>query len=135
MAFADPVTLFITHIETVTSPTPVHGRVPKQRPDEFHQVRRQAGPALPPVRELVRLDVWTWALTDLRATELHSTLRSAVWALSGTNTLGVMVYEIAEFKGPGSADDAESGHARVWATYDLTIRADDVIEPAPSLSP
>ena len=125
MAFADPVALMVTYLNGLLT-EPVYGRTPNPRPDSFVTVRRIGGTAVEPVRELVRLDVFAWALTDPDATALGNTVRAYVWDLTGTTTLGVTVYTVEETKGPSTDDDEQTGLSRSWATYDLMIRADDV---------
>lgn len=127
--FPDVVELLTTHLGPVADPVHVGGRVPKQRPTDFVQIRRVGGAALNPVRDVARVDVMTWAETDPEALDLGQQIRAAIWALSGTNSLGVMVYDVNEFKGIGSDDDPETGTPRTWATYELTVRADNSIQP------
>lgn len=127
MAFADVVALAVTYLGNVVAPVTVTSRVPKTRPAEFVQVRRAGGVPRPPVKELVRLDVFTWAESDPRALELGTDVRTAMWALSGTTLLGVTVYEVDEFKSLDSADDELTGTPRSWSTYALVIRANEII--------
>ncbi|MEM9134279.1 MAG: hypothetical protein AAGE88_18165 [Actinomycetota bacterium] len=130
MAFADVTTQGITWLRNLVTPDVV-SRVPDPIPDRLVQWRRSGGPGLPPVREIARVDVWTWSrLGDADAWALALEVRGHVWDLPGTTALGVPVYEVAEFKGPGNDDDDETGIARVWATYDLTVRAEDVMHRA-----
>lgn len=134
MAFADVVALGIAWLDNLITPD-VAARVPDPIPTRFVQWRRAGGPGLPPVREIARIDVWTWGDGDADAWALALEVRAHVWSLAGTSDLGVMVYQVAEFKGPGSDDDTESSppRARVWATYDLTVRADDVMHISPAV--
>lgn len=131
MALVDAVALLVAHLAPIVAPVQVAGRVPASRPAELVQVRRVAGPAMPPVREIARIDVFAWADTDPRAVTIGNQVRAAVWALAGNATLGVNVYQVSEFKGPGLDDDPLTGASRVWATYDLHVRADEIIHIAP----
>ena len=131
MAFPDVVGLTIAYLGPIITPTAVVSRIPKPRPVELVQVRRVGGPALPPVRDQARLDIFCWAATEPDAMALAGTVRSALWALSGNDLLGPMVYEVAEFLGPRQDDDPITGTPRVWMTQSLAVRADDAIQPAP----
>lgn len=133
--FADPIGLLVAYLGPVVAPVPVSGRVPRPRPPEFVQVRRVGGVAVPPVREIVRVDVFAWAADDVRAIEVGGLAREALWSLAGT--VGVLapgepVYTVAEFKGPGSDDDEETGSPRYWFTVELMIRANQVLNHAPT---
>lgn len=132
MAWPDAVGLTVTYLAQIVAPVHVGSRVPKPRPVQFVQVRRVGGLAQPPVRDRARLDIFCWANTDPAAWALASTVRDAIWALSGTTTLGVVVYDVSEFLGPTQEDDPDTGTKRVWATYELTVRADSAIQPAPT---
>lgn len=133
MAFPDVVALTIGYLAPIVAPDPVSSRVPDPRPARFVQVRRVGGTPLPPVRERARLDVHCWAPEEPDAMALALTVRAAMWALSGTELLGVPVYDVGELLSPRLDDDDLTGTPRVWATYTLTVRADDVIQPAPSI--
>lgn len=133
MAFPDPVDLVVDHLTPIVAPTKVASRVPHPRPAKFVQVRRVGGTPLQPVRDQARLDVFCWAATDPEAMTLALQVRAAFWALSGEALSGVTVYDVAEFMGPRQDDDPLTGTPRVWATYSLTVRADDVIQPAPTI--
>lgn len=134
MAFPDAGGLVIDHLDGLLA-DPVMSRVPDPRPERFVQVRRVGGLALEPVRDRARLDIHCWAATDPDAMALALEVRSHIWALSGTSLLGPMVYEVSEFLAPRHQDDDLTGDPRVWATYELAVRADDVIQPAPSVNP
>jgi hypothetical protein len=132
MAFPDVAGLVIAYLDGLTA-DPVVSRVPDPRPTRFVQVRRIGGLAQEPVRDRARLDVHAWAGSDPAAMALALDVRAHVWALSGTDLLGPMVYEVSEFLAPRHTDDDLTGQSRVWATYELAVRADDVIQPAPSV--
>ena len=134
MAFPDLTALLIAYIAPLVAPTAVASRIPDPRPVGFVQVRRVGGTARPPVRERARFDVFCWAAGEPAAQSTASTIRSAVWALAGTSLLGIPTYEVAELLGPRLDDDDLTGTPRVWATYELTTRADDVMHIAPSIS-
>lgn len=131
MTWPDIVSLVVAHLDAVLNPIPTATRVPNPRPERFVQVRRVGGLALPPVRDQARLDAFTWAPTEPEAMTVALDVRQELWALAGTDTLGITVYAVTEFLGPRQDDDDTTGTPRVWATYGLTFRADDAIQPAP----
>jgi hypothetical protein len=128
--FADVVAILVAYLDPLLS-APVATRVPIPRPVEFIQVRRVGGPALPPARELVRVDVFAWAETEVRAAQLGRAARQAVWALAGTTVDGMTVYQAGEFMGPTMVDDDETGVAQSWTTYELIVRAEPAMYAAP----
>lgn len=130
MTFPDATGLAIAYLDPLMDPVQVASRVPRDRPAELLQVRRIGGTGLPPVRDVARLDVIAWAEQEPRAAELGNIARAHVWALAGTNLLGVACYRVAEFMGPRHDDDPETGTPRYWVTFDLHLRADDVIHRA-----
>jgi hypothetical protein len=134
MAFPDVVDLMVDYLDPIVDPVRVVTRVPKPRPARLVQVRRVGGQPVLPVRDQARLDVFTWGPDDPDAMALALQVRTAVWALAGTDLLGPVVYQVDEFMSPRQADDpqAPQDRSRVWATYTVTVRADDVIQPAPS---
>ncbi len=121
------VTLVVSYLATTMAPIPVATSVPDDRPPEFIQVRRVGGPALPPVRETVRLDVFVWAATEERAYTVGSQVREAIWALNGQTLAGLPVYDVGEFLGPTMTADDETRSPQLWATYELTVRADGAV--------
>jgi hypothetical protein len=133
VAFPDVAGLVISYLDGLVA-DPVASRVPDPRPARFVQVRRIGGLAQEPVRDRARLDVHCWAGTDPDAMALALDIRAHMWALSGTDLLGPMTYQVGEFLSPRHQDDDLTGNPRVWATYELTVRADDVIQPAPSIA-
>jgi hypothetical protein len=129
----DAVAAVVAYLQPAVAPVPVVSRVPQvsaPRPP-LVQVRRVGGAALPPVRDLARLDVFAWHQEDTGAMDLALQVRAALWATAGTDRLGPVCYRIAETMGPRQYDDPASGTPRVWATYDLALRADGAIQPAP----
>jgi len=135
MAWPDATRLLIDYLAPLVAPVRVAARVPQDsapRPP-LVQVRRVGGTALEPVRDRARMDVWAWHATDVDAMALALAVRQHVWALSGTALLGgVPCYRVGEFLGPQRADDSASLTPRVWATYELDLRADEAIQPSPS---
>ncbi|MDH2392314.1 hypothetical protein QCN29_26765 [Streptomyces sp. HNM0663] len=131
MSFPDANALLIAYITPLHAPVAVVSRVPDPRPQQLIQVRRVGGSAAPPVRDSARLDIWTWAPTDADAMALALTVRSEVWKLAGTTLLGPVCYRVQEFLAPRLADDPVTNSPRAWATYQLDLRAEDVISPAP----
>lgn len=132
MAWPDVVALAIGYLGPIAAPARVVSRVPQDAAprEPLVQVRRVGGlPLL--VRDTARLDVVAWAPSDAQAMELALQVRSAMWALAGTTLLGPVCYQVEEFMGPRQADDPASGTPRVWTTYELTVRADEAIQPAP----
>lgn len=111
----------------IIAPVDVVTRIPDPRPETLLQIRRVGGQALVPVRDRVRMDVWSWAPTDEQAMDLALGVREAIWALAGTTTLGIRVYRVEEFLGPRHDDDPNTSSPRVWMTPELTIRADSAI--------
>lgn len=131
MAFPDVNALLIAYLGPLVDPVGVVSRVPDPRPKRLVQVRRVGGAGLAPVRDTARVDVWCWDATDQRAMALALAVRSHVWKLSGTAMLGPMCYRVQEFLAPRLDDDPVTNSPRVWATYSLDVRANDVIQPAP----
>lgn len=129
-AFPEPLPLLIAYLAPILAPIHVGSEVPVNRPTEFIQVRRVGGPALPPVRQLVRVDVFAWAATEERALQVGGYVREALWALQGLIIGGVPVYEIGEFMGPTMTEDDQTRTPQLWTTYELTMRADGAIHRA-----
>lgn len=129
MAFEDVVADVIAYLGPLMSPLTVVSEVPRDRPDEFIQVRRIGGTAVMPVREIVRLDVWAWAEEgeEQRAMQLIATVRAHIWALRHSTTLGYQCYDIGETMGPTQASDLDTGLPRGWYRPELTVRANDVV--------
>jgi hypothetical protein len=131
MAWPDAVALVTTYLRPIVAPVTVASRPPQESAPRgpLVQVRRVGGVPLL-VRDPARLDVFAWAPSDTEAMALALQVRSAIWALSGTQLLGPVCYRVGEFMGPRQADDPASLTPRVWATYELDIRADEAIQPA-----
>lgn len=125
MAFPDAVALVIAYLDNLHS-IPVVSRVPATRPASFIQVRRVGGTSLPPVRDVARVDVFSWAADEPAAATLGGTVRAQMFDISRTSLSGVQCYRIEEtlFR---QLDDPDTGSARTWGTYALTFRADDAI--------
>lgn len=127
MAYADVLALVITYLNGLHS-VPVASRVPSPRPSEWIQVRHVGGTQLRPVRDVVRLDVFYWHNDgDAAAMDGAQQVRLEIHALAKTSTLGIVCYRVEETLGPRPIDDPLTGAARAWATYALTVRADDAI--------
>lgn len=131
MAFSDPVELVIARLTVVLSPVPVVMDKHDPAPPTFVQVLPIGGQARYPVRDSVRMDVWTWALTNKDAMDLALQVRTEVWNWAGKDTIGVAVYQVEEFLRPRPDIDPVTLSPRVWATYQLTVRENAVISPAP----
>lgn len=120
----------------MVAPAGVVTRLPDPYTAPVVQLRPVGGSAAAPVRRRVRLDVFGWHDTDQQAMDLGLDVEEAIWALSGTNLLGVMCYQVAEFLTPRLSDDPIRGVTgegrRSWATYELTVRDDTIIQPSPA---
>lgn len=134
MAFPDPLGDLIVYLTPLVAPVQVTTRVPPDsapRPP-LVQLRRVGGTAQIPVRDTPRVDVFCWHNTDPEAMDLALAVRAHIWALAGGDDLGYPCYLVEEFLGPRQADDPADGIPRVWATYALTVRADDAVVPNPA---
>lgn len=127
MAFADPIVDMITYLEAQVPGLPFSSDIPNPRPTEFAQVRRIGGVADPPVREIVRYNIYTWAASPPRAYELLMLIRAAIWTLPGGTDLGYPCYKVVEFMGPTMTQDSQSGVPQGWYRPEITIRSEDVI--------
>lgn len=125
MAIPDAVGLVIAYLEGKHT-EPVVSRVPSPRPGKFIRVRRVGGGALPPVRDVPRLDVECWAETEPEAAALGATVRAEMLALAGTTVSGVECYRVEETL-YRQIDDPETGTPKIWGTYALTLRANDIL--------
>lgn len=121
------ITLLVSYLGLSLDPVPVATEVPDPRPPELVQIRRVGGPALPPVREAVRIDVFCWAETEERAYTLGNLAREAIWELNGQDLAGLPVYDVSEFMGLTMTADDETRTPQLWATYELTVRADGAV--------
>lgn len=130
MAFPDVVLLLRDYLQPILDPVPVSSRVPKPRPTQFVQIRREGGHT-ETIRDVARIDIITWAPTDPEAMRIALDARAAIWALAGRDHLGVMCYRVEEFLAPRQDDDEKTGTPRVWFTPELHLRADEVIHLAP----
>jgi len=126
MPYPDAVALLRAYLLPIVA-VDIASRIPDPRPATWLQVRRVGGPQLRPVRDQPRIDVFAWAPTDPEAWTLAELARRSIHALQATTLLGPMCYRVDEFLGPRQFDDPLTGSPRVWATYSLTIRADDAI--------
>ncbi len=134
--FADVAGLAVAYLAPIVAPVPVGTRLEKGE-TEFLQVRRVGGNPLVPFRESVVLDVWAWADTEPRATEIALQARTAIWELNGpSELLGITSYQVTERQAPRALDDPRSSRPRIWATYVVVVRADRVTPyTAPTNSP
>lgn len=136
MSFHDVLGDLRGWLAALLDPVAVVTRVPPNevpRPP-LVQLRRVGGAADVPVREGARIDVWCWHNSDPEAMALALLVRRHIWSLAGTSDLGYPCYVVEEFLGPRQNDDPVTGLPRVWATYTLTVRANDAVVPAPSFS-
>lgn len=128
MAYPDIIALLRAYLLPIVS-VPVASRVPDPRPAQWVQLRRVGGTQQRPVRDQPRVDAIAWADSDPDAWDLAELVRRSVHGLTGTTTLGPVVYRVDETLGPRQLDDELTGSPRVWATYSISIRADDAIAP------
>lgn len=131
--FPDIFPALRTYLLPLVGGVPIVTVRPDPLPDTFVQFRRSGGTVQLPVRDRPRYDAYAWAPTAEECMTLALTVRTAVWALAGTNTLGVMVYRVEELLGPRDFDDPNTSRPRVWATYSLDVRADDAVHISPSV--
>lgn len=125
MAYPDAVALIVAYLDGLHT-KPVATRVPDPRPSEWIQVRQIGGASLPPVREVVRLDVFYWAATEPAAKAGGMTVRGQMQALAGTSLSGVQVYRVEESL-QRQWDDPLTGAPAWWSTYALTLRANEIL--------
>jgi hypothetical protein len=127
MAYPDAVALIIAYLDSLHA-VPVVSRTPSPRPDEWIQVRHIGGAELRPVRDEPRLDVFYWAADEPAAAVGGELVRRELHALAKTSLLGVQCYRVDEVMAPRQFDDplVTDSYAR-WATYTLTLRANDAI--------
>lgn len=132
MGFPDLIPHLRDYLVTDVVSVPVFTFRPDPRPTAFVQLRRVGGTANDPVQDQARVDLFTAAPTDAEAMALALQVRTAVWALPGTTRLSpVVVYRVAEFLGPRMDQDGDTATPTVWATYDITIRANSAIHLPP----
>jgi len=124
VALPDAVALVVSYLDGLHA-IPVSSKVPDPRPARFIQVRRVGGAGLPPVRDVARLDIWCWGSSGPDAGDIANTVRAQMFALARTTTLGVDCYRVEESL-CRQLDDPETGQARYWLTYALTLRADEI---------
>ena len=126
MALPDAVALVVSYLDGLHPTLTVSSEVPSPRPGEFIQVRRVGGAGLPPVRDVARLDIFTWSTGGPAAMALGNTIRAEVFALARTTLLGIQCYRVEEtlFR---QFDDELTNQARCWGTYALTLRADEIL--------
>lgn len=125
----DVTAALVTYLTPQLGGVSVAATVPSPRPTPLVQLRRIGGVTLPPARETARIDVWCWHASAAQATTLAATVRTAIHALAGRTSLGVPCYRVEELMGPRADDDPLTGASRVWATYTLTLRADEATHP------
>lgn len=125
MAIPDAVALTIAYLDSLHAISVV-ATVPNPRPAQFIQVRRFGGAGLQPVRDQPRLDIFCWSTDGPAAMTLGNTVRAEMLALARTSLGGVQCYRVEEslFR---QFDDPETGQARSWGTYALTLRANEIL--------
>ena len=129
MAIPDTVGLMIAWVVGLSLPgsPPVSAEIPDPLTEDHVQVRRLGGPALPPVRDQPLIHLSSWAPTDKLALDRLNIIRPQMWALVGTATLGVTVYELDETAGPTSTTDPQGGRPFAFMRWAVTVRANDII--------
>lgn len=126
MAIPDTPALLITWLETQALGPTFGAKLPDPIPDDYVQIRRIGGPALPPVRDQPLIQFSSWAATGQLAMDMLHTLRPLLFALVGTATLGPVVYDVAEQAGPTSTTDPQTGRPWAFMRTSITIRADEL---------
>lgn len=126
MALPDVVTLVVAYLDALHSTPTVASRVPNPRPNELIEVRRVGGAGLPPVRDVARLDIFSWSATEIAAETLGATVRAQMLALARSSLGGVPVYRVEETL-YRQFDDPGSGAPRMWGTYAITLRANEIL--------
>lgn len=126
MAYPDLVELLRPYLLPILV-TPVASEVPDPRPDKWTQLRDVGGTQVRPVRDQQRLDVFSWALTEIDARDLADLTRRSIHALKGTVLSTTVVYRIEETMRPRPNKDPLTGRPRYWATYSILVRADDAV--------
>lgn len=127
--YPDSVALVRTYLLTLPAFTgmTIASRVPAPRPARWLQLRLVTSQQQRPVRTGERLDVYAWGADEVDAFALGDAARAAIHSLAKTSLLGVPCYRVEETLGLKPSDDLETGAARTWATYALTLRADAAI--------
>jgi hypothetical protein len=106
-------------------------RIPSPRPDEFIQVRRQAGGATfidaslaDVLRDKPTIDIYCYGTTEEEAWELAARVRPIMLSLPTDQPLSVPVYKSTESVCTWADDilDGVTNSNRVWLSYDLSIR-------------
>lgn len=126
MAYPDAVAILAAYLDSLHT-VPVVTRVPSPRPAEFIQIRQVGGAELIPVRDVARLDVFYWAATEPAAKAGGMTVRGQIHALRGTTQSGVQIYRVEETLQRQTDDPLLTNAPGWWATYALTMRANDVV--------
>lgn len=127
MAYPDAVGLVIAYLAPLHVGKTVASRVPSNRPAEWIQVRQVGGAGMPPVRDVVRLDVFYWAADEPTAKAGGLLVRGEIQALARTSTLGVPCYRVEETLQRQWDDPLVENNYAWWASYALTLRADSVL--------
>jgi hypothetical protein len=126
VAYPDALDLVRDYLAGLHSGVTVATRVPSPQPATWIQLRQVGGSELPPVRDTSRLDVFYWSTDEPTAKAGGMTVRGEIHALAHTSTLGVVCYRVEEFL-QRQTDDPLEGKPGWWATYALTLRANDVV--------
>lgn len=128
MTIPDTVGLTIAWVNAIPALGATAGaEIPDPIPVDYIQVRRMGGPAMPPVRDQPLLQFSSWAASDLESMNRLQVIREGLWALQGTDGLGVTLYEVFESAGPTSTTDSQTSRRYAFMRTALTVRADDII--------
>ena len=124
----DTTALLITWVQTVTGlpAAQISADIPDPIPTDFVQVRRLGGSGLPPVRDQPLIQFSSWATSDRLAMVRLEEIRTALWTLPGSTTLGITVYAVDDSSGPTSTTDPNTGRRFAFMRNTITVRADDI---------
>lgn len=96
-------------------------RVPTPLPLPFVEIRRQGGARLDIIRDLARIDVWTWHEGDKQAQDLAQLVRGFLHQLPGVHGDAV-VYRVVEFAGLVRLADPDSDLPRWLTSLEIDVR-------------
>lgn len=117
----DAVAVLTSHLRTVLA-SPVHARIPADRPASFLLVQRTGGPRTDIVRDAAQVTLEAFGTTEKEAHDLIQLARAHVHALRGTAVGGTSVYAVREFAGPGNLPDPVSESPRYSMTFQVSLR-------------
>ncbi len=110
-------TALAARLEAYASNVHVSNAVPATRLSRMVIVRRDGGPRLDHVREVARLGVRVWAMTERDATDLARLVAALLWAAPN----GAPVLRVTQPTGPTPVADP-SGQPLRYLTFEVTVR-------------